>query len=135
MRYHRFPRAQIRDSIPNNRRIAAAKKALEKQRTQAPLFAAEIAAEQPTPERRIEILDANARAWHAERRQCIAGQWRLARRLLRALPDHLAVAIREEWQRKTWLPGSHEYLMNMIRTRLREAWGDATADAWMDSHQ
>lgn len=57
MRYSRFPKLSRRDPAPSKARLTAARKALQRERDKAPLFAEEIAAEQPTPEERIERVE------------------------------------------------------------------------------
>lgn len=118
MRFTRFPRTIDRDEQPSKARLTAAKRALQRERDKTPLFADEIAAEQPSPEGRIKTLDANARAWLAERRSYIAASWRASRAELRAMPAGEALEILREWQ-YGHLPGSHEYLANLIHSRRR----------------
>jgi hypothetical protein len=119
MRFTRYPGRYIdRDEAPNKRRLSSARRALQRERDKAPLFAREIAAEQPTPEGRIQQLDAGAAAWLADRRRGVAAGWKACRAELRSLPADLMLAILREWQ-YGYLPGSHEYLANLIHSRRR----------------
>lgn len=118
MRFDRYPRSLGRSTTPSKARLVAAQRALKKEREKAPLFAAEIAAEQPTPEERVQRLDAGAEAWLTEHRQSIASSWHRSRGKLRAMPADQALAIANEWQ-YGYLPGSAEYLADLIHRRLR----------------
>jgi hypothetical protein len=117
MRFDRYPGKTLgRDGKPSKQRLTAAKKSLQRQRDKTPLFAAEIASEQPTPEERIAELDRNAEAWLDGMRALVAKSWRDSRAKLRSLPADQAFAILAEWQ-YGYLPGSQEYLADLIRQR------------------
>lgn len=101
------------------RRIAAAKRFLQKERDKAPLFAAEIEAEQPTPEERIQKHDAGFVAFWQEFRNHDARVWRKARALLRTLPADAQAEIHARWQASS-IPGNAAYFSDFLRTRLVE---------------
>lgn len=95
-------------------RLAAARKALQRQRDKSPLFADAIAAEQPTPEERIERIDAGRVANWLEDRKRQAGWWRKARALYRSLPPDRQLAARERWGRRMY-PATPYNLMSLLR--------------------
>jgi hypothetical protein len=116
MRFTRHARTLGRSKTPSAARLGAARRALKRERDRAPLFAAEIAAVQPTAEERITAIDAAAAAWLANRRHELAASWRASRHELRSMPGPEALAILHEWQ-YGHLPGSPEYLANLIHAR------------------
>lgn len=132
MRFDRYPRLTPRPITKS--RLARAERALQSERNKTPLFAAEIAAEQPTPEQRIITIEKSTAEYHQKLRDMHAKNWRLSRRLLAALPVELRQELWEQWQRPCY-PGSSEYLLDMIHCRLRELWGRDKADEWIDEHK
>lgn len=85
IRFKRHPRPPVREITP--RRIKNAEKAIKKIIEKAGLFAAEVAAEMPTPLERVQKIDEGAIEGTLYRRQRDAENWLAARKLLRALPD------------------------------------------------
>lgn len=85
IRFSRMARQPKREIT--KRRIAAAVRHLAKEREKAGLFAAEVAAEQPTPIERIQRHDDGMIQGWTERRVAHAQFWREARSLLKELPD------------------------------------------------
>ena len=65
------------------RRLAAAKRALKRQRDKYPLFADQIAARQPTPEQRILEMDAKFVEEWDKLRQTTCKKWFELRRIIR----------------------------------------------------
>lgn len=129
MYYSKFPRSPVRSVTPQ--RLRMAKAALDRQRAKLPLFAGQVAEEQPTPEERIAQIDAGFLSFWQEQRDIHAKNWHDARRMLRELPEYFRAAITAKWQRG-YLPGNAAYLLDMIRTDLREAWGIEKADRFVD---
>jgi hypothetical protein len=115
--------------------LSAAKKALQRERDKVPLFAAEVAAEQPTPEGRIAKIDAGFQDWIAETRKLKADQWRKARAILRNLPADIAFSIIARWQYGIY-PGDPVFLLGMITCRLRgdpvDPLTEQQIQAWLD---
>lgn len=97
--------------------MKAAERRLRLDREKFPLFAAEIAEGQPTPE---ELLDARASAFVSNQqanRDREARNWRRARAELRAIPEPDRSAFIRYWNRSK-CPGNAGYLlsyMNMFR--------------------
>lgn len=103
---------------------AAAK--LRREREAAPLFAADIAAQQPSVD---AILDANQAAfeeYQQERRNWVAMRWKQARRELRAMPR--AAELYALWNEAPY-PASPEYLLDMLH-RLRQGHFTIEAPPW-----
>ena len=117
MRFSRYPRARI-DARPSKARLATARRALKRQRDQVPLFADQVAADQPTAEGRIQSLDEAYEHYLQRFRDFVAASWRRARKMLREMPAEQRAAILAEWQ-YGHLPGSSEYLLDLIRRRMR----------------
>ena len=65
------------------RRLAAAKRALKRQRDKYPLFADQIAARQPTPEERIWEMDIKFVLQWDKLRQATCKKWLELRRIIR----------------------------------------------------
>lgn len=74
IRFQRYPRGDRRAVTPQ--RLAAAERKLARDREEAGLFAAHVAAEQPTAEERISAHDDGSVAWWKEQRDHRARQWR-----------------------------------------------------------
>ena len=100
------------------RRLAAAKRALKRERDRLALFADEVAREQPSPEERIESFD--DRGMRAERamRDLAARHWRWGRRQLELVSDDVRQQILCAWNRSMAPPSAH-YFADYVRTRLK----------------
>jgi hypothetical protein len=109
--------------------LAAAKRALKRERDKLVLFADEVAAEQPSPDERIEYFDRRVLRADQAMRNLTAKHWRWGRRQLAAHPEH-AEAILSNWNR-SWAPADGTYFADFVRTRLRRL-GIATEDAKQD---
>lgn len=100
-----------------NRKLKAAERRLRLDREKFPLFAAEIAESQPTPE---ELLDARGKAFlenQQANRDREARNWWRARAELRAIPEPDRATFIRYWNRCK-CPGNAAYLltyMNMFR--------------------
>lgn len=99
-----------------SRREAAYRRKLAAERAAMPLFSDLIAAEQ------LSVADEAARRVQqaaeaeASRRAHRAKKWREARRRLQCLPDGVRQAARRRWQNHRWLPGTPEYLLDLVRS-------------------
>lgn len=96
-----------------NRKLKAAERRLRLDREKFPLFSAEIAESQPTPE---ELLDARGKAFVAnqqDNRDRAARNWWRARAELRAIPEPDRAAFVRYWDRCK-CPGNATYLLTYI---------------------
>ena len=91
-----MPRATARPLT--KRRLAAAARALRREREECPLFADDIAEDQPNPEERVRTIDAAQAAYWQRIRDYNARTWRAARRILNSLPAEERDRLRAEWQ-------------------------------------
>jgi len=104
------------------RRLAAARRALKKERDEHPLLAEQIAAEQPTPEERITAHEKeSARHWQSIRDHR-AAVWRRARAIVSGLPSEQRDALLNSWNRST-IPGNAAYFADFVQRFLSEADG------------
>lgn len=117
MRFSKEMKAGRRPVTP--RRVAAAVRALKRERDKVPLFAEEVAAEQPTPEQRVERLDQGFVATWQEIRNQRARVWRKARARLRSLPPDAQAEILARWNRST-VPGDSAYFADFVSHCLVE---------------
>jgi len=102
------------------RRLAAAKRALKKQRDKCPLFRDQVRARQPTPEQRIYDMDTKfVKEWDGLR-LATCKQWLKLRRIIRVevCPD-----IKEEfltsWRIKSY-PGCPYYALDFLLMLVKE---------------
>jgi len=118
MKFERNKSRQIVKEIvwgPTPRRLAAAKRALKKQRNKYPLFAEQIALRQPTPEERVKQYDdarLNMIKWH---RAYDAQVWRKARAMLSDLNPDSRERFLNFWNNEWRGPRTGTYLCNLIR--------------------
>lgn len=118
IRFDRFPRTRVRGATP--RRLAAARTHLSKEVEKAGLFAAEVAAELPTPEERIANVDERSAEFWDNMRSHHARAWLSARAMLRTLPD--ADRCLMVW-RNAGCPGESGYFSSFVR-----AWPERRAE-------
>jgi hypothetical protein len=107
MRHQKMFRAKARPITA--RRLQAAERFLKKQRESMPLFAEQIAAEQPTAVERIENFEAGNVETVQYRRDHEAAAWRKIRARVAALPESAQRVIRHAWQHSQ-MPASSSYL-------------------------
>lgn len=115
-----FPRSRP-NSPPSGRRLAAAKRHIERERAKwGPLLADWAAAHvvTETPEERIARIDAGVRSGFAQLRQHEARMWREGRAALRCLPHSDRQAMLAEWNAKRWCPRRPEYFVDWLRRTL-----------------
>ena len=114
VRHETMPRATARAVTP--RRLLAAKRALERERDDCPLFADGIAAEQPTPAERVESIDAEQVAHWQRIRVHTARTWRAARCILNSLPAEQRDRLLGEWQSAPY-PAGAAYFADFLYQR------------------
>jgi len=94
MRFKKTPTFEFTDTP---RKRAALRRKQRRERDALPLFAEQIAAEQPSGDeemsRRAELSDAQEIRWRSDR----AAEWRKARRMIDSLPAEERLAIRRVW--------------------------------------
>jgi hypothetical protein len=97
-----------------SRKEAAARRSLKREQERLPLFAAQIAEEQPSIE---EIRRRRTIAWTDSEqtwRQLKARHWRQARSRLRLEPVARQKIMLEYWNTHRWYPGDPLYLIAML---------------------
>ncbi|MBN1625005.1 MAG: hypothetical protein JW944_00660 [Deltaproteobacteria bacterium] len=100
---------------PNPRRLAAARRALKRERDKLPLFADQIAQKQPTPEERIAFYDQAILKMIQHMRQFDAYQWRKGRKMLKDLPVKEQKIFLHYWNNIWKGPRKGNYLCDLIR--------------------
>lgn len=98
------------------RRLAAARRALQRQADKVALFP-ELAPTE-TPAERVDRFDAESVAMVQRHRDWLAQTWRRARRQLRALPPEQHAEVMRQWRNK-FLPKTAVYLADIIFTVTR----------------
>ena len=111
VRYRPLPRG------PTVRRLAAAKRALSREQERYALFADQVAAEQETPQERIDRFDQRVLNQDRGHRDLAAKQWRWGRRQLDAVPAQTKAEILRAWNRSFAPPEAH-YFADFVRSRL-----------------
>ena len=111
MRFKRLARPAARPIT--NRRVAAAKRALQKERDRFPLLVNWIVDQQPTPEERLKRFQTAEVARQQYRRDQAAATWRWARNLLRVLPAATQQTILRRWNTHP-CPASASYFADMV---------------------
>ena len=117
MRHSLRGRPRLRGITP--RRLAAAVRALRRERERLILFADQVAAEQPTPEGRVTQADLDLVDYDQGHRDLAAKHWRWGRRQLARYPE-VAPEILERWNSHRWLPPYPGYFADFVRTELRK---------------
>lgn len=105
---------ELREVTP--RRIAAAKTHLKNELKKHPLFAAEIAAEQPSPEERISRIDEGRLEWRLMMRKDHAERWMKFRRLAMQRSDWLD--LKAAWDAARY-PGTSEYFACFVQEWIK----------------
>lgn len=114
----RFQRSHIRYEPREltTRRLASARRKLERQAEALPLFAEQIRAEQPTPEEVVQKADASWKRFVQMDRRHDAERWLTGRRLLRELPAERRAELIAEWNAKK-CPAAPHYFMDFLWQR------------------
>ena len=111
----RFIRSRRHPFTDTPRKRAALRRKQEVERAALPLFAAEIAASQKSPD---DVMQACAAAWAARAarsRQRRADQWRRARRLIDAMPPRQRRRVRAAWNGAPY-PADPVYLLDFLHS-------------------
>jgi len=113
-----LPKTSRRGVTP--RRLAAAKRALKKQRDKCPLFAAQIVAKQPTPEQRIWYMDSKfVKEWD-KLRNATCRQWLKLRRIIRKeICPELKKEFLSSWSRMRY-PADPYYASDFLLWLMRK---------------
>ena len=101
-----------------NQRLAAARRKLQREQDALPLFADEIAEQQSTAELMILSKDKQMLFLEVERRKFIADNWRLARRILKSMPNDVRLEAIEKWHSNSFMPKTAIYMMCMLHTHF-----------------
>lgn len=120
MRFDRYPRK--RQHVRTGRRIAAAKRAIQRQLDAVPLFPELV--KHRTVEERMDAMEAGSDAMIQSWRDNRADNWRKARRELRELPP-LRQSGLSAYLAQAGCPGDPVYLLEMLRearTRCGNFW-------------
>ncbi len=113
-----LPKTKARGITP--RRLAAAKRALKKQRAKCPLFADQIAARQPTPEERIWEMDIKFVLEWDKLRQATCKKWLELRRIIRKeICPELKVEFLSSWSRMRY-PADPYYALDFLLRLVKE---------------
>lgn len=126
VRHETMPRATARPLT--ERRLAAAARALRREREQCPLFADDVAEEQPTPEERVGAIDAEQVAHLQRIRDYNARTWRAARRIMNSVPAEERDRLFAEWQSAPY-PASASYFADFLYQRTGRSASRELAEA------
>lgn len=110
MKFKRYERVPYEDT---SRKRAAVKASQRREREAAPLFAAEIAAQQPSVDTVTVAKQRAFEEWQQERRDNQARGWRKARLRLAAFPEDQRRKIRALWLDAPY-PADPVFLMSML---------------------
>lgn len=113
----RFARSHVRfKASVTSRRLAAARRRLERQAMALPLFADQIRASQPTPEESVAAADRQTKRQFDAHRKYEAESWLKGRRLLRKLPAERRAEIIAAWN-VSGVPARPEYFLDFLRKK------------------
>ena len=112
MRFNRSPwtKNEIRPRSPQ--RIAAARRAVQRDKDAVPLFPEMV--KHHTADERLRAMEVGAVEWHCEMRASRAATWREARRRLYALPPLTHAGVLRYWSSDSWIPRDPSYLADLI---------------------
>lgn len=114
MRFKRSPlKFEQRPLTP--RRLAAARRALERQAAALPLYSEQIRAQQPTPAQRIAQQDASAKRYMDALRRHDAESWLRGRAALRRLPQERRAELLALWN-QSMVPAAPHYFLDFLLT-------------------
>ncbi len=112
MRFKTWPRHAFTDT---SRKRAALRRKQRREREALPLFAAQIAQEQPSED---QVMKERAQAWSEQEirdRNARAKKWRDARRQIASLPDDARRAIRRVWDCAPY-PADPDRLLSVLHS-------------------
>jgi hypothetical protein len=101
------------------RRLAAAGRALDRERTRLALFVCELLGGQETPEERIRRYDECLFVQDRQHRELAAKQWRRGRKLLAKAPQETREEILAAWNRSS-IPTDAAYFTDFVWSALRD---------------
>lgn len=111
MRFTRYGRCEFTDT---KRKRAAIRRKQRREREALPLFAEQIASEQPAED---DVMVRRQTEWEAHtqrQRDRQAQDWRRARGRLQAYPVDVRQLLLDNWNHHRWLPGTPTYLLDML---------------------
>jgi len=111
MRFTRYGRCEFTDT---QRKRAAIRRKQRREREALPLFAEQIASEQPAED---DVMARRQTEWEAHtrrQRDRQAQDWRRARARLHAYPADVRRLLLNNWNHHRWLPGTPTYLLDML---------------------
>jgi len=113
----RFARSHVRfKASVTSRRLAAARRRLERQAMALPLFADQIRASQPTPEESVAAAERQTKRQFDAHRKYEAESWLKGRRLLRRVPGARGAEIIAAWNASP-VPAHPEYFLDFLRKK------------------
>ncbi len=101
------------------RRVAAARRALDREQRKYGLFAEEVKASQPTPEERVRSFERRAADLFRDLRKHSADCWRWGRRMLRSFPEEHRAAFIDRWNAHG-CPATGVYFATVLRSYAGE---------------
>lgn len=110
----RFEKLLRYDFVDSPRRRSAVLRSQKRERDSCPLFADQIAAEQPDVD---TVMEARRVAWIEKEirdRQLCADKWREGRRRMREYPEPVRKQLMDYWNNHRWLPGTYVYFLDMM---------------------
>ncbi len=114
----RFKKCMFRYEAPTEfspRRRAAAARAIDKQKAKAGMFVDQYKFE--TVDERLEHREDTWSDWVKNFRHETAISWVSGRQALFKLLPPVRRELIDEWNRRTWIPGSSEYFLDFLRSR------------------
>ena len=114
-------------------RLAAARRALRRERDRLPLFAGQVAREQLTPAERIELIDNQLLDYDQAHRDLAAMHWRRGRLWLAGIAQEVRDEIVELWNRKTCPPRA-AYFCDFVRREFQARAVSLSDDAAYDDY-
>ncbi|WP_174147476.1 hypothetical protein [Leisingera sp. ANG59] len=112
MRFKSWPRHAFTDTP---RKRAALRRKQRMEREALPLFADQVAEEQPSED---QVMEDRARAWSEQEvrdRSARAGKWREARRMIDSMPEDERRAVRRAWDCAPY-PADPSYLLSVLHS-------------------
>jgi hypothetical protein len=110
MRFERSHWTYMKD-LPSQRKIAAAKRAVERQKENLGLFRDIIPVE--TVDERLQRINKETNEMVTRQRQATLKRWRIARGILRDLPDDIRQKLLAEWN-FSLIPADPGYLLDFL---------------------
>lgn len=112
MRFDRVHRHQFESGLQNNRRLAAARKAVQRDKDSWILFPEYV--KHHTAEERVAAIDMGRVQWQIDDRNERAAKWRAVRRRLACFAEPLRTQLLRYWNSRSMVPGHPTYLAGML---------------------